>query len=331
VLEVDLMNLKNVAHGPVVALCGGVGGAKLALGLYRNLAPGELSLIINTGDDFEHLGLHISPDIDTVTYTLAGLNNPETGWGRKRETWTFMKALEKLGGETWFSLGDGDLATHVERTHRMAGGELLSSVTTTLTKRLGISANFLPMTDDKFQTVLETNEGRLTFQDYFVRLQSKPIVEHVAFDGLETSTPGAGVLDALSQPDLQAIVVCPSNPFLSIDPILAVQGITEAIKASGAPVIAVSPLIGGQAVKGPTAKIMAELSLPRTANAIADHYGDFLDGLIIDDVDEDEVSDLSVPALSAQTLMKTLEDRVILARKVLEFSTFLSGSTNKTT
>jgi len=323
VLEEDMINSKNLAYGPVVALCGGVGGAKLALGLYRNLAPGELSLIINTGDDFEHLGLHISPDIDTVTYTLAGLNNPETGWGRRGETWVFMKALEQLGGETWFSLGDGDLATHVERTHLMAGGELLSSVTATLAWRLGISANLLPMTDDKFRTTLETNEGRLAFQDYFVRLQSQPVVKYVAFDGLETAIPGAGVLAALSQPDLRAIVVCPSNPFLSIDPILAVPGIKEAIKASDAPVIGISPLIGGQAVKGPTAKIMTELSLPTTASNIVDHYDDLLDGLIIDEVDKDEVPNLPVPALSVQTLMRTLEDREILARKVLEFATSL--------
>lgn len=320
---------KSRIPGPVVAICGGVGGAKLALGLYRILEPDTLSLIINTGDDFEHLGLHISPDIDTVTYTLADLNNQETGWGRRDETWTFLKSLEAIKGETWFKLGDGDLATHVERSRRLATGESLSSITSSFAENLGISANLLPMTDCKLRTVVKTNQGSLSFQDYFVRQQAQPCVEQIVFDGMETASPSAEVLAALSQPNLGAIVICPSNPFLSIDPILSVPGVKQAIKASRVPVVCISPLIGGQAVKGPTAKIMAELSFPVTASAIADHYSGLIDGLIIDCVDRDEVVDISVPTLTTPTLMKTLEDREDLARAALNFAASLRECKSK--
>jgi len=317
------LNTKSRLAGPVVALCGGVGGAKLALGLEHILEPGDLSIVINTGDDFEHLGLHISPDIDTVTYTLADLNNQELGWGRQNETWAFMKALRALGGEAWFSLGDSDLATHIERTRRLRSGEQLSEVTAAFATHLGISAKLLPMTDSRLRTVLETNEGRLAFQDYFVRRQSEPSIERVDYDGMDTAIAGAGVLAALAQPGLRAIVICPSNPFLSIAPILAVPGIKDAIKASDAPVVCVSPLIAGQAVKGPTAKIMAELSLPTTARAIADYYGDLLDGLIIDTADSAQTENFPIPVVAVQTLMTTLEDREKLALATLEFAVTL--------
>jgi LPPG:FO 2-phospho-L-lactate transferase len=321
-LESDKQELSNAIQlpGPVVAICGGVGGAKLALGLYRILEPDALTLIINTGDDFEHLGLHISPDIDTVAYTLADLNNQETGWGRRDETWTFMKSLEALDGEAWFMLGDGDLATHIERTRRLADGESLSAITAGFANSLGISANLLPMTNDKFSTLVKTKQGVLSFQDYFVRQQARPCVECIDFDGIDSASPSDEVLAALSQPNLSAIVICPSNPFLSIDPILSVPGIKQAIVASNAPVVCISPLIGGQAVKGPTAKIMTELSFPATARAISDHYGELIDGLIIDQVDRDESVDIPVPNLVTQTLMTSTEDREELARAALKFA-----------
>ena len=305
---------------PVAALCGGIGGAKLVLGLYRVLPPGALSVIINTGDDFEHLGFHISPDIDTVTYTLAGRNNPQTGWGRRDETWAFMDALAELGGETWFALGDGDLAIHVERTRRLAGGETLSRITGDFAKRFGVTAKLMPMSDDPVRTVVQTAQGRLTFQDYFVRLKCRPVVEGILYEGAGRAAPGAGALAALRQPALRAVVICPSNPFLSVDPILAVPGLAEALAACAAPLIAVSPLIGGRAVKGPTAKIMAELSMPSTVRAVADYYGGRLDGYVIDEADGDEADGMPLPVLVTRTLMISLEDRETLAREVLAFA-----------
>ena len=249
------------AGGFVLALSGGVGGAKLALGLYRVLPPGALTVVANTGDDFEHLGLAISPDLDTLLYTLAGIDNPATGWGRRDETWNFMAALERLGGETWFKLGDGDLATHVERTRRLAAGESLSQITDDFRRRLGISARLLPMSDDPVRTRLLTAEGWLDFQDYFVRRQCAPIVREIAFAGAAAARPHPDFLAALADPALRMVVICPSNPLISIDPILSLPGVREALRACRAPVVAVSPIIGGKAVKGPTAKMMAELGL----------------------------------------------------------------------
>src|SRR4051794_3004183 len=248
--------------GPVLALSGGVGGAKLALGLYRVLPPDRLTVVANTGDDFEHLGLAISPDLDTLLYTLSGQANPELGWGRGGETWTFMKALEALGGETWFRLGDGDLATHIERTRRLRAGESLSAIIDDFRRRLDIRARLLPMSDDPVRTRLRTAQGWLDFQDYFVRLRCEPAVAELVFAGAETSRPHPDFMTALADPELRAVMVCPSNPFISIDPILAVPGIRDALRACRAPVVAVSPIVAGQAVKGPTAKMMAELSLP---------------------------------------------------------------------
>src|SRR5690242_12860474 len=226
----------------VLALSGGIGGAKLALGLYRVLRPDALTVVANTGDDFEHLGLAISPDIDTLLYTLAGLDNPETGWGRRDETWTFMAALGALGGETWFKLGDGDLATHVERTRRLAGGESLSQITDDFRRRLGISARILPMTDDRVRTRLLTEEGWLEFQDYFVRLRAEPVVHEIVYDGAAEARPNREIIAALAAIDLEMVVICPSNPFLSIDPILALPNVRQALRACRAPVIAVSPI-----------------------------------------------------------------------------------------
>jgi len=304
--------------GFVLALSGGVGGAKLALGLYRILPPGALTVVANTGDDFEHLGLSISPDIDTLLYTLAGLDNPELGWGRRDESWTFMKALGDLGGETWFNLGDGDLATHVERTRRLAAGASLSGITDDFRRRLGISARLLPMSDDRVRTRLRTAEGWLDFQDYFVRLRCAPVVREIAFAGAETARPQPAFLAALANENLRAVVICPSNPFISIDPILSLPGVRDALRVCPAPVVAVSPIIGGKAVKGPTGKMMTELGLPVDAAAVARHYGDILDLYVIDETDANEVGGLGLPVTLARTLMSSLEDREVLSRVVLE-------------
>jgi LPPG:FO 2-phospho-L-lactate transferase len=302
----------------VLALSGGIGGAKLALGLYRILPHGVLTVVANTGDDFEHLGLAISPDIDTLLYTLAGLDNPQLGWGRCDETWTFMAALERLGGETWFNLGDGDLATHVERTRRLGTGESLSEITDDFRRRLGVSVRLLPMSNDRVRTRLRTAEGWLDFQDYFVRQRCTPVVREIAFAGADVARPQPDFLAALADANLRAVVICPSNPFISIDPILGLPGVREALRACDAPVIAVSPIIGGKAVKGPTAKMMAELGLPVDAAAIARYYGDILDLYVADEADANEVADLGVPVRVARTLMSSLEDREALARVVLE-------------
>ena len=305
------------SQGLVLALSGGVGGAKLALGLYRVLPPDTLTIVANPGDDFEHLGLSISPDLDTLLYTLSGEANTELGWGRRGETWTFMAALEKLGGESWFKLGDGDLATHVERTRRLAAGDSLSAIMDDFRRRLGITAQLLPASDDKVRTRLETDQGWLDFQDYFVRLHCGPAVRRLEFAGAETARPLPDFFAALADPSLRAVVVCPSNPFISIDPILAIPGVRAALRDCRAPVVAVSPIIGGKAVKGPTAKMMAELGLPVDAAEVARYYRDIADVFVADEADRDVVAGLDMPTVFAQTLMVTLEDRENLARAVL--------------
>jgi LPPG:FO 2-phospho-L-lactate transferase len=303
--------------GKVLALSGGVGGAKLALGLYRILPPDTLTVVANTGDDFEHLGLSISPDLDTLLYTLSGQANPELGWGRRDETWTFMAALERLGGDSWFRLGDGDLATHVERTRRLAAGETLSAIMDDFRRGLGIAACLLPMSDAPVRTFVDTDRGRLDFQDYFVRLRCAPAVRSLEFAGSETAQPHPDFLGALADPQLRAVIVCPSNPFISIDPILSIPGVRQALRECRAPIVAVSPIIAGKAVKGPTAKMMEELGLPVDAAAVARHYHDFLDIYIVDETDRDAVVGLDLPVVFAPTLMVTLEDRENLARLVI--------------
>lgn len=309
--------------GKVLAICGGVGGAKLALGLYRILAPGDLVLCVNTGDDFVHLGLHISPDLDTVMYTLAGLNNPETGWGRRGESWTFMQALEALGGETWFRLGDGDLATHIERTRRLRNGEGLTAITKHFAARLSIQAQVLPMTDGDVRTLIETPDGVIPFQQYFVARRCEPTVVRIIFEGVDRARPNPRIMAALTSADLDLVVICPSNPYLSVDPILALPSLRQALASSAAPVVAVSPLIGGQAVKGPTAKIMSELGVTQTLAAIVSHYEDLIDGLVADNADRAEAATLPLPTTTTRILMNSLEDRERLAREVLEFSVCL--------
>jgi len=302
----------------VVAISGGIGGAKLALGLYRVLPADSLMVACNTGDDFEHLGLSISPDMDTVLYTLAGIANPETGWGRAGETWSFMQALETLGGENWFRLGDGDLAMHVERTRRLAAGESLSDVSDDLCRRLGVRARVVPMSDQPVRTMVHTDDGILAFQRYFVQNRCEPEVTGFSFHGAGDAHPSLPLWETLISEELEAVVICPSNPFISIDPILAVPGLRGAIADCGAPVIAVSPIIGGNSVKGPTAKMMSELGVPQSAHAVAEHYDGLLTGFVLDDADEGAVADL--PCLHTRILMKSEADKTGLATQVLDFA-----------
>jgi LPPG:FO 2-phospho-L-lactate transferase len=315
--------------GPVVALSGGIGGAKLALGLARILPDGLLSVIGNTGDDFRHLGLAVSPDIDTLVYTLSGLADPINGWGRCDETWNFMAALEQLGGETWFRLGDSDLATHVERSRRLDSGESLSGITDDTRRRLGIASRILPMTDDSVRTRVRTDAGWLDFQDYFVRLRCAPRVLELAFSGAESARPLPDAVAALGDTGLRAAIICPSNPYLSIDPMLAMPALRLAIQRCPAPVIAVSPIIGGRAVKGPTAKMMSELGIAPSAGAVAQHYADLIDAFVVDEVDADVTVPPGVEVVSAPTLMTTLEDREALARVVLAAADHLSNLERK--
>jgi LPPG:FO 2-phospho-L-lactate transferase len=305
----------------VLALAGGVGGAKLAEGLAAVLPPGELTVAVNVGDDFEHLGVRISPDIDTVTYTLSGLNNQEQGWGLAGETWQFMDSLERLGGETWFRLGDKDMATHIERTRRLKAGETLSDITLDFARRLGIKQPIVPVSDDPVRTMVTTDQGVLAFQDYFVRLRCAPRVERLEFAGAAEAKLSPTFAAALSAPDLQAIIVCPSNPFLSIQPILSIAGVREALERRRVPMIAVSPIIGGQAVKGPAAKIMEELGMTVSSAGVAGFYGTLLDGLMIDTVDAHLKSEITGPAIDVtDTMMRNADDRRRLAREALAFA-----------
>jgi LPPG:FO 2-phospho-L-lactate transferase len=322
----------STVHRPlsIVALAGGVGGAKLADGLAQCLPPEALTIIVNTGDDFKHWGLNISPDLDTVCYTLAGLANPETGWGRQAETWRVFENVQRLGGEDWFRLGDQDLATHLERTRRLAAGEPLSAITRSFCQRWGIGPTILPMTDDPVATIVDTVEmGELTFQEYFVHQRCEPTVRGFRFAGIETARPAPGVMAALQAAD--AVVFCPSNPWVSLDPILKtltpLHGASPipspALRERGAGVrVAVSPILGGQTVKGPAAKMFAELGIEPSAFAVAEHYGTTLSGFVLDEIDAgltEAVRGLGIQPFSTKTLMKTPADRRQLAEDVLNF------------
>ena len=305
-----------------LAITGGVGGAKLALGLCHLLPPAALSLVVNTGDDFEHLGLHVAPDLDTLMYTLAGLSNPDTGWGRVGESWQCLETLRTLGGEAWFRLGDRDLAVHLQRSARLRSGASLSVVTAELFAALGIAHRAMPMSDQPVRTLVHCDAGTLAFQHYFVRERCAPRVSGFSFAGADSAHPAPGVLEALADPALRGVIICPSNPFLSVDPILAVPGLREAITACRAPVIAVSPIVAGAALKGPTAKIMEEMALPQTAATVAAHYGDLIDGFIIDHSDRELLAEIATDRLrvtSAQSVMVTLDDKINLAHTALDF------------
>lgn len=311
-------------------LAGGVGGAKLALGLARTLQAEQLTLIANTGDDFRHLGLDISPDLDTLMYTLAGVVNETSGWGLRDETWSCMAGLEALGGETWFRLGDRDLATHLERTRLLAGGHSLTAVTQHLCARLGVTPRLLPMSDMPVRTLLdcdtEAGPATLSFQDYFVRQRAAPRVTAIRYEGAGSAPPAAALAATFTDPGLAAVFIAPSNPWLSIDPILAIPSIRAAVRSARAPVIAVSPIVGGQALKGPTAKIMTELGLQPSAQAVAHHYQDLLDGFILDQTDAAEAAaivDAGIAVAATQTVMHSLDDRLKLAGFALGFAATL--------
>lgn len=309
--------------GRVVVLTGGVGGAKLVLGLAQVMPPDSITAIVNTADDFRHLGLYISPDLDTLLYTLAGKADAAQGWGREGESWAFMQALGSLGGEDWFRLGDGDLALHVLRTARLAAGERLSQITAAFAGAWGVRTALLPMSDDIVATRVLTDEGDLAFQRYFVERRCEPAVRAIRYEGADTAVPAAGVVEAIVDPDVAAVLIAPSNPYLSISPILAVPAIRAAIEAASAPVVAVSPLVAGKAVKGPTAKLMAELGLPVTARTIAEHYQGLIDGMLVDE--RDPPADIGLRSQAADTLMTSLDDRRRVARAALDFARRLAG------
>ena len=302
----------------ILAITGGVGGAKLALGLARVLDPQCVCFVVNTGDDFEHLGLHISPDLDTLCYTLAGSQNPQTGWGRDDETWACLTALGDLGAATWFQLGDKDMATHLRRHELLSEGGTLSEATASIATSLGVHHPVLPMSDDPVRTMVRTPQGELSFQQYFVRDQCNPSVTGFRFDGAERAKPNPRIpFDSID-----AVVICPSNPFVSVDPILSVSGMRSQLLALDVPRVAVSPIVGGKAIRGPTSKMMSEMGLTLTATTIVEHYGELLTGFVVDEQDRtliNAVQDLGVRAEVLQTVMVSLEDRLALARSVLAF------------
>ncbi len=307
--------------GKIVALCGGVGGAKLAWGLAQILESEQLTIVVNTGDDFEHLGFHISPDLDTVMYTLAGINNRELGWGLQGESWQCMQALEQLGGETWFRLGDRDIATHLRRTQLLKSGESLTAVTQQLCEALGVRHRLLPMCNQPVRTVVETDEGDLAFQHYFVREQCRPRVRGLRYVGEEHAQLSPEVMVALTDPAVRAVIVCPSNPLLSIAPILSVPGMRDRLQSLVAPVLVVSPLVGGQAVKGPTAKMMQELGMDLHSVSVAGFYADMMHTLVIDEVDVSDVAVLQKAGVRTQvckTLMLSDADRIDLATRLVQ-------------
>jgi LPPG:FO 2-phospho-L-lactate transferase len=298
----------------IVALAGGVGGAKLAHGLAQILPSEDLTVIVNTGDDFEHYGLYISPDLDTVCYTLAGLANPETGWGRVNETWNIIENAKRLGGPSWFNLGDQDLGTHLERTRRLKDGDSLSQITRDFCKAWNVKHTVLPMSDQPVRTIVDTDEGELAFQEYFVHKRCEPRVKGFRFDGIDSAEPAPGTREAIQSAD--AVLICPSNPWVSIDPILRV------VQKIEKPVFAVSPIIGGQTVKGPAAKMYSELGIEPSAFAVANHYRNLLKGFVIDKIDIDlveSVKGLNIQTHVTYTLMKSHEDRKQLAVEVTDF------------
>jgi LPPG:FO 2-phospho-L-lactate transferase len=291
------------------------------------LAPNRLTVVANTGDDFQHLGLHISPDLDTVLYTLGGRADPERGWGRADETWNFMGALAEIGGDEWFNVGDRDLAMHVERSHWLQWRRKpLSAFAEHVAARFGIAARIAPMSDDPVATWISTEKGLMPFQHYFVRERCEPVVKAVHFEAAAHACVPPAVQDALRDPRLAAIIICPSNPYLSIDPILAIPAMRELIAEADRPVIAVSPIIGGGAVKGPAAKIMYELAIAPSWTSIARHYAGLADALLIDTSDQIGADNYPLLVESAPILMKSLEDRRRLADTVLALAVKLRAA-----
>ena len=303
----------------IVVLAGGIGAARFLEGLAAVMPPEQITVIANTGDDDEFHGLHVSPDVDTVLYTLAGVVDPERGWGIAGDTFTCLDALSSLGLETWFRLGDRDLATHLARTERLRNGVALSAAIEELRRALGVSSRILPMSDDPARTRLRTAAGMLRFQEYFVKLRQEPEVLEADFSEAARSRPAPGILEAIAECD--GVIVAPSNPILSIGPILAVPGIRNALRAAPARVAAVSPIVGGRALKGPAARNLASLGLGASAAAVAEIYKDFLDVFVLDHEDialRQEVERKGLSAIVTQTVMSSSETRRALAQTVLE-------------
>ncbi len=300
----------------IAALAGGVGGAKLAHGLARCLAPDEFSVIVNTADDFIHFGLAISPDLDTVLYTLAGLANPDTGWGRKEESWQVLLEVEELGGPTWFRLGDRDLALHLERTRRLGQGETLSSITAEFSHRFGVDHRIYPMSDDPIRTFVKTDAGWLPFQEYFVKRGCQPIVRGFEFRGCKQANPAPGVIETIEE--AAVVVFCPSNPWVSIDPILSLPAIASAVRTK--PVLGISPIIAGQALRGPAASMYAQLGIEPSALAVAEHFRSYLSEFVIDREDEQlsqKIQELGIQVAVLDTIMRSEDDRERLAGEVI--------------
>lgn len=304
----------------VLALAGGVGGAKLAAGLEAALQPGNLSVVVNTADDFDLWGLRICPDLDTVMYTLAGIANPQTGWGIVDESFDALEMLACYGEDTWFKLGDRDLATHVLRTARLRAGESLTTITADLSAALGIRSAILPMCDEPVATVLDTPDGQLEFQEYFVRRHQRDEVLGMRLRGIEDARPTDAVLESLAGADL--VVFCPSNPVVSIGPILALPGMSEALTSSPVPRVAVSPIVGGRALKGPADRMLASLGHEVSPTGVARMYEGLVDGMVIDEVDEAErggIEALGMRVLATAAIMRDAPDRARLAREVVDF------------
>ncbi len=310
----------------VVALAGGVGGAKLAAGLDAALSPGDLSVVVNTADDFDLWGLRVCPDLDTVMYTLAGLANPETGWGVADESFVALAMISTYGEDAWFKLGDKDLATHILRTERLRSGKCLTEVTSGLATALGVRSTLLPMCDEPVSTVLETNAGLLDFQEYFVHRGQRDEVWGMELRGIEEAHVPARITGALDE--AEAIVFCPSNPVVSIGPILAVPGMRQHLAGSPAPKVAVSPIVGGRALKGPADRMLRSLGHEVSATGVARMYAGLADGMVIDRVDQGEerpISTLGMSVLVTETVMSDGTDRECLAREVLRFCSRLGG------
>jgi len=318
----------------MIALAGGVGGARLAVGLATVLPPAQLTVVVNTGDDFEYLGLSISPDLDTVMYTLAGVNNQTAGWGRKDETWNFMRALEELEEETWFRLGDRDLAVHVLRTRARSRGRPLSDITRTLAARLGIQHAILPMSDAQVRTRVRTERGELSFQDYFVRSQCRPRVRGFRFAGIRQARAPGPLRRVIHSGTVRSVLICPSNPYVSVDPILSVPDIGAWIARRIFPVVAVSPIVAGTAVKGPAAKMMRELGYRPGALGVVQHYGDKVDGWVIDRRDAKlapAIARQGKAVLVTDTIIDQRDKSVTLARKVVAFAESLAAGRRRST
>src|SRR5262245_2274992 len=309
----------------ITALAGGIGASKLLLGLATVMPAEDITTIANTGDDIELFGLRICPDLDTITYTLAGVINEQTGWGLKDDTFECLRWLERYGVPSWFNLGDRDLATHIYRTNRLRNGHLLSEVTNEISQSLGVQSRILPMTNAYTPTWVVTDEGEMHLQEYFVRRRCEPRIREIRFENIESAEPAQGVLNAILEAD--AVIVCPSNPFISIGPILAVPGIRHALKETSAPNIAVAPIVGRKALKGPTAEMLRDLGHEVSARAVAGMYSDFLDAFLLDETDEaiaDAIRKSGVQVFSANTVMATLDDKQRVAECVLDICCRLS-------